>query len=180
MCSSDLIKKIRTEKGFTLEEVANRTGFTKGLISKIENNKVSPPVSTLVKVARALDVSMGDLFVPSDTYQIKIIRKDQRIRLSPDGHPGGQQIESLVSGFYRQKIEPLVVTIDSAGNYKSKFYNHPGHEFILILEGTMNYLYGDEKYFVSEGDSLYFNAENVHGPLPLPGQKVVYLSIICP
>ncbi len=174
------IKKIRMEKGFTLEEVANRTGFTKGLISKIENNKVSPPVSTLVKVARALDVSLGDLFVPSDTYQIKIVKKEQRIRLNPEGHTGGPTIESLVSGYYRQRIEPLMVTIDGDGSYKSKFYNHPGHEFILVLEGSMNYLYGNEKHLISEGDALYFNAENIHGPLPLPGQKVKYLSIICP
>lgn len=173
------IKKIRTEKELTLGEVAKRTGFTKGLISKIENNKVSPPVSTLVKIAKALDVSLGDLFSPSDAHQIKIVRKEQRLKYSPENLPDGQVIETLVSGYYQQKIEPLMITIEDPDNYKTKLYNHPGQEFIFVLAGTMNYLYGEEEYLVSEGDSLYFNAENPHGPSPIPGRKVKYLSILC-
>ncbi|SFG39322.1 transcriptional regulator, XRE family with cupin sensor [Desulfotomaculum arcticum] len=174
------IKSIRTEKELTLEEVAKRTGFTKGLISKIENNKVSPPVSTLVKIAKALDVSLGDLFSPSDALQIKIVRKEQRLKYSPENLPNGQVIETLVSGYPRQKIEPLMISIEDPDNYKTKLYNHPGQEFIYILAGAMKYLYGDEEYLVSEGDSIYFNAENTHGPSPLSGQKVKYLALLCP
>lgn len=172
------IKKIRTEKDLTLEEVARRTGLTKGLLSKIENSKVSPPVSTLVKVAKALGVSLSDLFGPSDAHQIKIVRKEQRLKYNPENSPGGQVVESLVSGFRNQKIEPMIITIDDPEKYKTKFYNHPGQEFIFILAGAMKYFYKDEEYLVSEGDSLYFNSEYQHGPLPVPGQKVTYLSIL--
>jgi len=172
------IKKIRTEKELTLEEVANRTGFTKGLLSKIENNKVSPPLSTLVKIARALDVSLSDLFSPPDADQIKVIRKEQRLIYSPENSPNGQVAETLVSGFYRQIIEPLIINIEDPDKYQIKLYNHPGQEFIFVLAGAMKYLYGDEEYHVLEGDSLYFNAENLHGPSPLPGQKVKYLTIL--
>ena len=174
------IKNIRTEKDLTLDEVAKRTGFTKGLLSKIENNKVSPPVSTLVKIAKALDVSLSDLFSPADVHQIKIVRKEQRLKYNPESYPGGQAVETLVNGFHRQKMEPLLVSIDDPDNYQTKFYNHPGQEFIFVLAGTMKYLYGDEEYLVSAGDSLYFMAENLHGPSPIPGQKVKYLSILCP
>lgn len=174
------IRKIRTDKELTLEEVARRTGFTKGLLSKVENNKVSPPVSTLVKIARALDVSLGDLFSPSDSQQLKVIRRNERIRLTSENSPDAQVVETLVSGFHRQKIEPLIVTIENGGDYKARLYNHPGQEFILVLEGSTNYTYGSRELSVSEGDSLYFNADTPHGPSPLPGQKVKYLSVICP
>jgi len=173
------IKKIRTEKDLTLEEVAKRTGLTKGLLSKIENTKVSPPISTLVKIAKALGVSLSDLFSTSDAHQIKIVRKEQRLKYNPESSPGGQVVESLVNGFHGQKIEPLIITIDDPDHYTTKFYNHPGQEFIFVLAGTMKYLYKDEENIVSEGDSLYFNAEYSHGPLPIPGQKVQYLSILC-
>ena len=174
------IKKIRTEKELTLEEVAKRTGFTKGLLSKIENNKVSPPVSTLVKIARSLDVSLSDLFSSSDAHQIKIVRREQRLQYSPENLPEGQVVETLVSGFFKQKMGPLMITIEDPDNYKIKLYNHPGQEFIFVLAGTMKYIYGDEEYLIAEGDSLYFNAENLHGPSPMPGRKVKYLSILCP
>jgi len=173
------IKKIRTEKDLTLEEVAKKTGFTKGLLSKIENNKVSPPVSTLVKIAKALGVSLSDLFSSSDAHQIKIVRKEQRLSYNQETVPGGQIVESLINGNYGQKIEPLIITISNPDHYKMRLYNHPGQEFILILTGTMKYLYQDQEYLVSEGDSLFFNAEYRHGPLPIAGHKVKYLSILC-
>ena len=172
------IKEIRTEKEMTLEEVAVKTGFTKGLLSKIENNKVSPPVSTLVKIAKAMGVSLGDLFSPADAQQIKIVRKDQRTVYKQENMQEDQKVEALVSGFSRQKIEPLVITIENPESYKTVLYNHPGQEFIYVLEGSMNYIYGDRSYLVSEGDTLYFNSENDHGPAPLPGCRVKYLSVL--
>jgi len=172
------IRRIRNEKGLTLEEVAKRTGFTKGLLSKIENNKVSPPVSTLATIARALNVSMGDFFSPADLQQIKIVRSEERLLYYPENLPKGQKIENLISGFQRQKMEPIIMTIEDADSYEIKFYNHPGQEFIFVLEGSMGYHYRDEELILNEGDCLYFDAENLHGPLPIRGQRVEYLSVL--
>jgi len=172
------IRKIRNEQGLTLEELAQRTGFTKGLLSKIENNKVSPPVSTLATIARALDVSLGDFFSAADMQFIKIVRSNERKIYHPENLPDGQMIETLISGFQKQKMEPIIVTIDDPENYEIKFYNHPGQEFILILEGSMRYHYNNEDFILYEGDSLYFDAENMHGPLPVSGQRVKYLSVL--
>ncbi|MGE5404036.1 MAG: helix-turn-helix domain-containing protein [Candidatus Saccharibacteria bacterium] len=173
------IRQIRNEKELTLEEVARRTGFTKGLLSKIENNKVSPPVSTLAKIARALDVSLGDLFSAADAQPIKIVRKAERQRYHPESSPGGQSVETLISGFQKQKMEPLIISIDNPSTYKVKHYNHPGQEFILVLEGTMKYYYDGQEFTLSEGDAVYFDASSVHGPLPIRGKKVKYLSVMC-
>lgn len=173
------IKEIRTEKNWTLEELAKRTGFTKGLLSKIENNKVSPPVSTLAKIARALDVSLGDLFGPGDITPLKIVRSQERKTYSPEGYPQGQVIETLISGFQKQKMEPLIISIEDLDGYETKFYNHPGQEFIFIMEGSMGYRYDNEVYLLSKGDSLYFDSGILHGPLPLKGQRVRYLSVLC-
>lgn len=174
------IKKIRTEKELTLEDVAKRTGLTKGLLSKIENNKVSPPISTLVKIAKALSISLGDLFSSVDAEQIKLVRKEDRLIYNSEKFPDGYVVETLVNGFYKQKIEPLIITIVSKTVYETKFYSHPGQEFIFVLEGSMKYFYANQEYQLFEGDCLYFNAENEHGPLPVLNQSVKYLSILCP
>lgn len=60
------LKRLRMDKGYTLEDMAEKTGLSKGLISKIENHKVSPPISTLARIAHALDIPLGDLFCPLD------------------------------------------------------------------------------------------------------------------
>lgn len=174
------IKHYRLANNLTLDEVAKLTGFTKGLLSKIENKKVSPPVSTLVKIAKALGISLGDLFSPADSCQIRVIRKSERLTYVSENYPGGQVIQSLVNGFQRQKIEPMLVSIDRPDSFVATTYNHPGQEFIFVLVGKMKYSYDNEVFTVSEGDSLYFNAEIPHGPIPVAGETVKYLSVLCP
>jgi transcriptional regulator with XRE-family HTH domain len=172
------IRNIRTEKGLTLEEVARLTGFTKSLISKIENNKVSPPVSTLATIARALNVSLGDFFSPADAQSVKIVRRADRVDYKAGDLGSGHSIQSLVSGFRRQRMEPLIITIDDPDNYQLRLYSHPGQEFILVIEGSMGYRYDNQEFVLGEGDCLYFDAQNSHGPLPFKRQRVVYLSVL--
>ncbi|HUW64220.1 MAG TPA: XRE family transcriptional regulator [Spirochaetia bacterium] len=174
------IHKIRLERELTLEDVAGRTGLTKGLLSKIENNRVSPPIATLVRIARALEVSLADFFSPGDERAIQLVRAGRGVRYNPEGAGEAPVTEALVSGFARPKMEPLVVTIDGTDSYQARFYSHPGQELILVLEGKMDYRYAAEEYHLFQGDSLYFNAEHEHGPLPLCGKRVKYLSVLCP
>lgn len=173
------IRGLRVERELTLDEVARRTGLSKSLLSKIENSKVSPPVSTLAKIAAAYNVSLSDFFAQADTEQIKLVRRQERVRYNPEDQRGGHTIETLMSGFRRQKIEPLMIWIDDPRGYTVKYYNHPGHEFILVLEGGMDYAYGDQRFSLEEGDALYFNAETLHGPLPRKNQAVRYISVLC-
>jgi len=172
------IREIRLNKGLTLEEVGNRTGFTKGLLSKIENNKVSPPVSTLAKIARAMNVSMGEFFSEVETKPILIVRAEERPIYCPENTPQGQLTESPISGFQQQKMQPIIISVEDADNYERRFYSHPGQEFIMVLEGSMGYRYDEDEFVVSTGDCIYFNAEHPHGPLPIKGQRVKYLSVI--
>ncbi|NLW92169.1 MAG: helix-turn-helix domain-containing protein [Syntrophomonadaceae bacterium] len=172
------IREIRISKGLTLEELGNRTGFTKGLLSKIENSKVSPPVSTLAKIARAMNVSMGEFFSEVEAKPIIIVRAKDRAVYQPEDAPQGQVIETPISGFQQQKMQPIIISIENAAEYQQRLYNHPGQEFIMVLEGTMGYRFDDEELMLSTGDCIYFNAEHQHGPLPMKGKKVKYLSVL--
>ena len=60
------IKELRAQRGMTLQDVAMIAGFSKGLLSKVENGVVSPPVATLAKLAEALDVPIGEFFYGAD------------------------------------------------------------------------------------------------------------------
>ena len=174
---SKQLKQVRQDKHLTLDDLAKRTGFTKSLLSKIENNKVSPPLSTLMRITRALDVSLSELFRAAEARQIEIVRGNLK-KQKPEGIVEGQRMETLVQGFPGQKFEPVLVTIDSQEVKDIKLYDHPGQEFIYVIRGKMKYTYGNEEYIVEAGDSLYFHADVPHGAFPLPGEKVTYLSIL--
>ncbi|MDA8333790.1 MAG: cupin domain-containing protein [Peptococcaceae bacterium] len=124
-----------------------------------------------------MDVSLADFFSPADDRAVQLVRSGRGVRY--DQADGGPVMEALVGGFNRPKMEPLLVTIGDPDGYRPRFYSHPGRELILVLEGEMEYRYAGEKYELFQGDSLYFDAEHEHGPLPRPGQRVKYLSVLC-
>ena len=73
------IKQLRQERGLNLVELAAKTGFTKGYISKVENSKKSPPVSTLITIATALGVSLATIFSDEENKKsITLVKKSER------------------------------------------------------------------------------------------------------
>jgi len=57
-----LVKKIRIEKGYTIDKVAQLAKMSKGHLSRIERGETEPTISTLVRLAMALKVDVNDLY----------------------------------------------------------------------------------------------------------------------
>ena len=75
------------------------------------------------------------------------------------------------------KVEPYLITLDETSD-AFPIFQHEGTEFIYMLEGSVTYAHGDRTYLMEPGDSLFFDAGAVHGPLELRELPAVYLSII--
>lgn len=161
----------------TLQEVASRVGFSKGLLSKIETGIVSPPIATLAKLAEAFDVSIGEFFDGSDDDEAvcffpKENRRDYRGRLSAYNY----KYELLVRGRKRRDMQPMVIAVDGR-TYRFKLMDHSGEQFVYMLEGEMDYVVGDRVYTVHPEDCLYFDARLLHGPKLKKNQKARYLVV---
>ena len=95
------IKALRKKKEYTLEDLSKIAGLTKGYLSKVENSKKSPPVSTLIKLGQALGVSISEIFGENKkSAQRSITKKDERPIVSRSASSYGYSYESLASGFY--------------------------------------------------------------------------------
>jgi len=162
----------------TLQQMAEGTGFSKGLLSKIETGLVSPPIATLAKLAEMLEVSIGEFFEgPSDADETEVFfprsdRREVRGRLTSNNY----RYELLVRGRKRRDMQPMLITVD-AKTYKSKLVDHSGEQFIFMLEGEMDYVVGDKLYTVGPGDCLYFDARQLHGAKLRKHQKATYLVV---
>src|SRR5271157_2063546 len=92
------IRKLRKAKGANLAQLGEATGLSKALLSKIENGKVSSPVSTLALIADALQVRLGfflDEEIGGETQKCVLVRRDQRIQLSKGTEQFGLYYEML-------------------------------------------------------------------------------------
>lgn len=172
------IKELRLSRNMTIEEVANRTGFTKGFVSKIENNKVSPPIATLLKLSEALDVHIRYFFHKEDIRGPIIVTKNDRRRSICRERNGRKYFyESLALGGRDKKIESFVITIHARDRQEALLDQHEREEMIFVLKGEMEFIYGDKTYLVKEGDSLYFQASIPHGEKLIEGKSVKYLTV---
>lgn len=173
------IRELRRERGLTLEELGNRTGFSKSLLSKVENAQVSPPIATLSRIASALDVSIGYFFAEEARQDRAIfVPKSRRQQLGEQVHGPEYSYEHLAYGSSMPRLmEPFVISLAAGSQESPTLFEHPGEEFIMVLEGRMEFLFGSTSYPMEEGDGLYFDARVPHGPKLYEGSGVQYLAI---
>ena len=161
---ADKIHEIRKNKGLTLAQLGDSTGLSKGLLSRIENNQVSPPIATLSKIARGLEVPIGIFFEEDDTDRegYAVTYKNERKQVIRRGTKTGFTYYSLTSLKSRHLIEPFIVKYPVIEKDPNKLFDHFGEEFLLVLKGEMQIVYGKEKIRLKTGDAIHFDPSTPH------------------
>jgi transcriptional regulator with XRE-family HTH domain len=176
------IRALRTERSVTLDQLATEVGLTKGQVSKIENGKVSSPVSTLTRIAVALAVEPGYFFQNngSNRPRAALVPRAERQVIVGRGTKLGHSYESLAYGLpFKKDFEPYLMRIEEkAIDPERNVFRHPGHELIFMLKGRMDYRHGGQVYHLEPGDSLFFDGTLEHGPVRVYSPPVEFLSII--
>ena len=178
------IRALRRSRRLTLREVARETGFSPALISQIENNKISPPIATLAKIARVLRVRVGYFFEEGDAKsRYEVVRAGDRRKvsrlISPLAKQPGYQLEALAFSLRNQRITPMVLTMEKESEAPKKPYTHDGEEFLMVLSGRAEIEIGDERYQLDPGDSVYLEASLRHKLLRLGEEETKVLAILC-
>jgi len=160
------IKKLREEKEMSLAQLAEKSGFSSALLSQIENHMISPPLGTLFKVAKAMDVTIGHFFEDETEAPFVIVRGDERAHISrvasKEGVKFGYSYESLAQGKLNRFMEPFIVTLEPATKKDRNAYSHEGEEFIFVLKGEMEVTLEDHTDVLRPGDCIYFDSKLRH------------------
>ena len=172
------IKEFRMKKGLTLQKLEEKTGFTKGYLSKVENTKKAPPVSTLVVLAKALEVSLSEIFGEKEEKStISIVKSNERQVVARNGTAFGYSHQTLAHKFYKKHMEPYILTLPVKPKQVSLF-QHDGEEMLFVLDGTMKFFHGDQEFIAEEGDCLYFDASIPHYGICQGKKEVKCLMVI--
>lgn len=153
------LRELRTERGMSMRGLARASGLSTNALSMIERGRTSPSVSTLYKIATALNVPVTAFFRMEPPRQEIVFRKaDERSRIPiPRGQWEGLGGEIFVGG-----VEPLMLTLEAGANSGRFGMIHTGHEFVMCLEGQLEYEVEDQRYLLEAGDSLIFAAQLQH------------------
>ena len=152
------IRELRNAAGFSLRALADRCGLSINAISRIERGESSPTVSSLLRLATALDVHIADLFKTGPERSTILVRRNERPRSRGDG----MLMESLGIGLPGQILEPFLMTIEAGTVGLEEPCEHAGEELVYCIEGEIEYQVADDWYRLEAGDSLLFLARQPH------------------
>ncbi len=170
------IRKLRQDRRMTLQDLSEETELSKPLLSQIENEQVIPPLATLLRVAKALKVPLQTFFEEEDnTQKCLVVRAGTSNRLHRRPKHGSQPqpylYHSLAYGKKHKHMEPFLVELDPEQTSESQTVQHPGEEFLYVLEGEIELNHGSETYLLATGDSVYWDSNEPHS-LKALGDKV--------
>ena len=172
------IRKMRTGQGLSLDALAHKTGLSKGYLSKVENSDKAPPVSTLLIIAKSLGVSISEVFGEGqEKVTAALVTKEERKPVARDGTVFGYSYETLAHKYCDRHMEPYILTIP-AHVTESAVFKHQGEEMMLVLEGAMRFVHGNDEFIVRQGDCIYFDSGIEHYGLPTDGQDLKVLMVI--
>lgn len=152
------IRMLREGRGWSLRELAQRSGLSANAISRIERGENSPTVSSLRAMAEAFNVPITDFFEEDHSKTCVHVQKGEGMWV----RNRDTELESLGFGLSSQQLEPFRMIIDSGTETVSEPISHPGQEFVYCIRGQLDYVVGEELYRLSAGDSLLFHARMEH------------------
>lgn len=174
------IRDIRQQHGLTIADVATLAGISRGMLSKIENAQTATSLETLSRLSHALGVSLATLFRSYDVRagSAQLVKKDEGMEVVRRGTKRGHTYHLLAYDQGPKKtFEPFLITIDHESE-TFPIFEHPGTEFIYMLEGCIEYRHGQNTYVLSPGDSLTFEGDIPHGPEKLIQCPIRFLSVL--
>ena len=143
------IKDIRKSQHLKLGDLADKSGISIAMLSKIENGRVFPTLPSLIQVLSTLNVDLNVFFADLQTEkEEEAIGFDHQLILN-------HKIE-------RSSMEISLLTISK--NSKREPVTTDGIQYLYVIKGSLNYELGDKVFDLEEGDSLLFNGNIPHLP----------------
>ncbi len=173
------VKRHREKLGLTISELAGAAEMSAGMLSKIENGATSPSLGSLQGLSKALQVPLTSLFKGYEEFRdATFVKAGQGLTIERRGTRAGHQYQLLGHSPHGPvQVEPYLITLTKETDTFPAF-QHPGVEFLYMLEGNVVYRHGQVTYDMHPGDALFFDAEAPHGPEELRKLPARYLSVI--
>jgi transcriptional regulator with XRE-family HTH domain len=151
----------RAERGWSLQQLADRAGLSPAAIHKIEKSGMTPTIASLMKIAAALGKSVSYFIDESEPLRpVTHIRAGDRQRLYTSKQ--GLTLENISGRYGPFFVAGAEATIEPYADSGPEPMVHPGEELVILLDGTMRFVVGGEPYELEEGDSLHFRTTLPH------------------
>lgn len=156
------IKQLRVKKGMGLVELGRHTGLSASFLSQLETGRVVPTLRNLARISLVFSKDLSYFFEPEPKTLFRVQRGKDRIRLPQSGTDDPTYyFESLGYLIPDRQLDPYFAEF-LPNVTPRRAHQHPGCEFLYVLEGEMNIVHGDTSHKLDAGDAVYFDANTPH------------------
>jgi transcriptional regulator with XRE-family HTH domain len=177
------VRELRLLRGLTLADLAERAGFGKASLSRIENGRKVPPIGTLARIASVLDVEAASLLSSQPARGawrgVSLVRKDEKRPTVLGGSAFGYDYLALTDSTDHRALQPFLFSFpDKVDKYV--FFEHEGEEVMHVLTGRVEWQVGVDKFVLEAGDTLHFDSRIPHRGHSLAGPATALVIIYSP
>ncbi len=177
------VKTMRETRGLTLGDLAERTHLSVEGIEKIEKGEIIPGLAPLIKIARVLGVRLGTFLDDQQSIGPVITGKGEKkniTRFSGRDNPDHADLNFYSLAFNKagRHMEPFMIDIFPSSTEDYTLSSHEGEEFIYVVKGEVEVLYGKDSYVLTEGMSIYYDSIVDHHVHSYGSQSAKILAVV--
>jgi transcriptional regulator with XRE-family HTH domain len=175
-----VLRDLRSLRGLTAKDLAEASGVSAAMVSRIESGQVSASLATLAALARALEVPLAGLFREAGRARADFTLVRQGQGLAARRIAGAHAHDFVSLGFHNRpglRFDPVLVTLTRREGVRPPEYQGHGCLFLYMLEGEAIYAHDGQAFRIGAGDSLSFDAELPHGFVEVLSERVRFLSV---
>jgi XRE family transcriptional regulator, regulator of sulfur utilization len=150
------IKAARQRVGLSLRGLGEKTGFSASFLSQVELGQVSPSLSSLARIAQALDTKLSDLVAEPAMTPSPLVRRRQRDSVRSEWSHA--TLQSLLPAGADERLEVMLIGLEPGGRSGRTPLVHSGKEFAFCVRGKASLTLEGTIHELAEGDSVFYDA----------------------
>ena len=176
---AERIRMYRERLEMSVETLAEKSGVAADVIRALEADEAYPALGILTKLAHGLGQRLGTFMDDQFTPDPVIVRGDARKGEAATHKAtisGGFSYYPLGRGKTDRHMEPFYIEIDA--DAPASLSSHEGEEFIVVVSGEVELVYGKETFLLKPGDSMYYNSVVQHLVRAANGKPATIYAVI--
>lgn len=155
------VRDLRRRRGLTLEALAETSGVSRAMISKLERGEKNPTLVVAARLAEGLNVTLSQLAGMEDRREVIVVPRDRRMTMrDPETGFERQLLSPTFAGSGVEFIRNVIPEDETSGEFPP--HRKGVEEYIVVERGRLRAVLDGDEYALEEGDAVYFEADVPH------------------
>lgn len=175
------IKELRKAQRMKLVELSKRSGIALATLSRIEHEKMTGTVESHMRVAKALGMSLSELYSEIELEHKRPVEKQEpERRTDVFVQDEKSRYELLTTNVLAKKMMPVMFKLAPGGGTVKEENRYDAEKFIYVLKGKIEAVIEDQRYALEDNDTLYFDSSAPHQFKNIGNAEAQFLCIMTP